>query len=116
MTTPAIVEAGCDAYIETVFIATVHAPTAASTAVTFSLSEPDGTLVAVNSPNAAITGPTAGTDTIDGVTVTTTTWVWKTPVLDQAGRHSIETQSTAGILAAKRLTIIVPSFAPFITA
>ena len=115
MSVPAIVEAGSDAYVETTFIATVHAPAATSTAVTFTLSEPDGTVTTVNSPNVAITGPTSGTDTVDGVTVTTTTWVWKTPVLDQAGRHAVESHSTAGIVAAKRSVIVVPSFEPFLT-
>lgn len=113
--TAAIVEAGSEMYVESVFVATVHAPLATSTAVTFSLSAPDNTLTTVTSPNAAITGPTAGTDTVDGVTVATTTWVWKTPILMQSGRYAVEAQSTAGILVAKRSIVKVPSFAPFAT-
>lgn len=110
-----VVEAGTECYIEAVFRAAPEAVTATSTVVTFTVSAPDGTLTSVSSPNAAITGPTAGSQTVDGVALTTTTWIYKTAPLLQAGTYSVEAQSTAGILAATRSRIVVPSFAPFAT-
>lgn len=115
MRAPIVVEAGTECYVKAVFRATPEAITAASTAVTFTLSAPDGTLTTVSSPNAAITGPTAGSETVDGVALTTTTWVYKTAALAQSGAYTVEAQSTAGILAASRSRIVVPSFAPFLT-
>lgn len=108
------VEAGTEVYIPALITATVEAPAAQSTAITFSLSAPDGTLTTVSSPNAAITGPVAGTDP-DNPSLATTRWVYKTPVLMQAGNYAIEAQSTGGIAVAKRGRIHVPVFTPFLT-
>jgi hypothetical protein len=89
---------------------------AASTAVTFEWLRPDGLKEIVSSPHADITGPIAGTVNVDGVTLTTTQWVWKTPYLTQANTYSIRATSTAGLAAAEQTNVTVPSFAPFDTA
>jgi hypothetical protein len=117
MTTIALgeVDAGTEAYIEAVFRATSEAPTAASTAVTFSLAQPDGRVLSKTDADPEVTGPTAGTEVVDGVTLTTTRWVYKTPALALVGRYTVEAQSTAGMLVTKRGRLEVPTFAPFTT-
>jgi hypothetical protein len=90
--------------------------TDASTAITFNMVKPDGTLATpVSSPNADIVGPTAGTVVVNGVTLTTTTWFWKVPTLTLAGDHVIRWTSTAGCIAQDNSRLVVPSYAPFLT-
>lgn len=97
------VERGNWRYAQFVFTASSIDPSAASTTVTFSLTEPDGSLTTVTSPNAAITGPTPGASG----SLTTTTWVWKTPIFDQVGRHTIDCKSVGGIIAEHRIDLKV---------
>lgn len=113
-----VVESGNRPWVEAVVTApNVPGHTGdASTAITFTISKPDGTVSApVSSPHADIVGPTAGSVVVDGVTLTTSTWHWKVPTLDLAGVHHIRWTSTAGILAQDRSFLTVPAFAPFPT-
>lgn len=88
-----------------------------STAITFVMHKPDATETApISSPNADIAGPVAGTTVVDGVTLTTTTWYWKVPLLTLPGDHTIRWTSTAGIVAQDNSTLSVPIFTPFATA
>lgn len=87
-----------------------------STAITFVMHLPDGTLTTpVSSPNADIVGPTAGTVSVNGVTLTTTTWAWKVPLLTQPGNHVIRWTSTAGLIAQDTIKLPVDDYAPFVT-
>lgn len=108
-----VVETGNEVYIKFVVTAPVIAPSATSTAVTFTIHYPDDTEVSVSSPNASITGPTAGTAVVDGVSCATTTWHYKTPAFTKVGNSTVRARSTAGILCSDDSTIYTPAFAPF---
>lgn len=114
-----VVETGNRPWIKAVVTApnvTGHL-TDASTAVTFNMMLPDGTLgTPVSSPNADIAGPTAGTVVVNGVTLTTTTWFWKTPLIVQVGYHTVRWTSTAGVVAQDNAYFTTPPFAPFAAA
>jgi len=110
------VETGNEVHVRFVITAPTITPAATSTAVTFTRHNPDGTEQTVSSPNAAITGPTAGTTTIDGTIVATTTWTWRTPTFTQPGVSTVRARSTAGMIASDNSAIVTPSYAPMSTA
>lgn len=107
-----LIETGNEIYLRWVITAPVIAPTAASTAVTFTRVNPDRTTATASSPDAAIIGPTAGSTVVDGVTLTTTTWHWKTPLFTQPGTSTVRARSTAGILCSENRTIATPPHSP----
>lgn len=114
------VDAGSEAYLGVTFTATPDEPAAASSAVAFIVRQPNGVLLSATDTDPEVTGPTAGTTVVvddDGAshTVTTTRWVYKTPVLTQSGRHDVAAASTAGIIRTERSWFRVPSYSPFAT-
>lgn len=91
--------------------------TDASTAITFNMMLPDGTLgTPVSSPNGDIAGPVAGTTVVQGVTLTTTTWYWKIPLLTQPGDHQVRWTSTAGVVAQDNSYLQVGAYTPWAAA
>jgi lysophospholipase L1-like esterase len=87
-----------------------------STAVTFDWIRPDGLLEVQTDVDAEVTGPTYDTTVVDGVTLTRTRWIWRTPTLTQQGKYAIRSTSTAGITASHQCYVDVPAYAPFDTA
>jgi hypothetical protein len=109
------VEAGSETGIVAVLHGPSYAPTAQSTAITFTLHMPDGTQDVKTDADPEVVGPTTGSVVVDGVTYTTTTWIYTTPVLTQSGHYQVAAKSTAGIKRASRSGFVVPEFAPFAT-
>lgn len=101
--TTTVIESGNFRYVDSTFTATSHDPSAASTAVTFTLTLPDGSIVTASNGAAAVTGPVAGS----AAGLTTTMWSWQTPVFTQVGRYQLDAVSTAGLNAAHRIQLFV---------
>lgn len=107
------IETGNSFYIEATFIATTIAPTAESTAVTFTIEDPAGAEVSTSSPHASISGPTA-TVLADGRHQTV--WVLTHAVLTLPGRYTVRARSTAGLLASQNSHFDVPAYVPLASA
>jgi hypothetical protein len=107
------VEVGNAFYVEAEFIATRIAPTAESSAVTFTIRTPAGVETPTSSPNAAIAGPTA-TVLDDGRHKT----VWSLAIspLTAPGRYTVRARSTAGLLASQDSCFEVLAYVPLASA
>lgn len=107
------IETGNAYFIKATFVATTVAPTAESTAVTFTVVDPAGTSVAVSSPDASITGPTV-TTLDDGRKQTV--WTLSASAETLPGRHTVRARSTAGLLASANAFFDVPAYVPLASA
>lgn len=107
------IETGNAYAIRATFIAMETAPTAESTAVTFTVIDPAGTEVPVNSPNAAITGPT---NTVLADSRHQSVWIYTHAAPTLPGRYTVRSRSTAGIVGSRTDFFEVPAFAPLASA
>ncbi len=107
------VETGNSFFIEAVFTATRIAPTAQSSAVTFTVVDPAGDDTVTSSPNAAIAAVVV-TDAPDGRKVST--WVLTVAALTLPGRYHVRARSTAGLLASQNSYFDVPAYLPLASA
>ena len=68
-----------------------------ATAATFTVTEPDGTVTVTSSPDPDIANPSENV------------WTYQMPVLTQFGTHLIVAQTTAGVEALRRGTLLCKS-------
>ncbi len=93
------------------FAAYPSAPSVQSTGITVEFRMPDQSELTIASPHVDITGPVPGSRVVDGVNVTTSTWVIVPPVITQRGRHHVRVTSS-GLAAAVEADYNVPD-SPF---
>jgi len=107
------VETGNAFFIEAVFDATRIAPTAQSSAVTFTIEDPAGTETTTSSAHANISGPVV-TTLDDGRK--RSTWTLTVAGVTLPGRYTVRSRSTAGLVASRTDHFDVPTYAPLATA
>lgn len=107
------IETGNSYTLKATFIALSTSPTADSSAVTFTVVDPAGTEVSVNSPDATISGPTL-TTLSDGRHQSVWTYAHATPTLP--GRYTVRARSTAGLVASVSGFFEVPAYTPLASA
>lgn len=100
-------------YVEAVFVATRIAPTAQSSAVSFTVQTPAGVETVTSSAHANITGPTV-TTLDDGRKQSV--WTLAIAALTAPGRYLVRARSTAGLLASQDSMFEVEAYAPLTTA
>lgn len=107
------IETGNAFFIEGTFDATRIAPTAQSSAVSFTIEDPAGTEVTTVSVHANIAGPTI-TTLSDGRK--RSVWVLTVAALTLPGRYTVRARSTAGLVASQNSWFEVPAYVPLATA
>lgn len=108
-----IAETGNVVFIEATFVATRIAPTAQSSAVTFTVVAPDGTETTTSSVNGAIAGPTV---TTLGDGRKQSVWTLTLTVPTTPGRYTVRSRSTAGLVASQVDWFDVAAYTPLTTA